>query len=74
MCGSSGVWLAVLLFIYTYYSMERMVNAMKKKLLNVKRTPYKTIQKNSAMNCANCSSGNCNGGGGGTSCGGGGGH
>lgn len=47
---------------------------MKKKLLNVKRTPYETSQKNSTMNCANCSSGNCNGGGGGTSCGGGGGH
>lgn len=45
-----------------------------KKLLNVKITPYDTVQKNGAMNCANCSGGNCNGGGGGTSCGGGGGH
>lgn len=47
---------------------------MKKKLLDVKRTPYKTVQKNGAMNCANCKGGSCNGGGGGTSCGGGSGH
>ena len=45
-----------------------------KKLLNVKITPYDTTKKSGAMNCANCSGGNCNGGGGGTSCGGGGGH
>ena len=51
-----------------------MVVTMKKKFLDVKRTPYEINQKNGAMNCANCSGGNCNGGGGGTSCGGGGGH
>ena len=45
-----------------------------KKLLDVKCTPYDTAQNKGAMNCANCSGGNCNGGGGGTSCGGGGGH
>ena len=45
-----------------------------KKLLNVKRTPYDTDKNRTAMSCANCSNGNCNGGGGGTPCGGGGGH
>lgn len=45
-----------------------------KKLLDVKRTPYDSDEHGIALNCANCSSGNCNGGGGGTPCGGGGGH
>lgn len=41
------------------------------KILDVKYTPYDRDKTATAMNCANCSGGMCNGGGGGTSCGGG---
>lgn len=56
-------------FIAKYYTKEVFI---VKKLLDVKRTPYTKGTASSAMNCANCSNGMCNGGGGGTSCGGGG--